>query len=584
MMASTARRGEVNAILVPEVTANPTRSIAYFSMEIGVEPTMPTYAGGLGILAGDTIRGAADVGLPMVAVTLIHRKGYFFQHLDQNGRQTEEPAQWVVGDFLTLLPPHVSVVLEGQTVHLQCWTRDVVGRTGFRIPIFFLDADLTENAAWHRTLSDHLYGGDARYRLSQEILLGIGGIRLLRALGYMNIERFHMNEGHSSFVTFELLLERVRAAGRSTITDDDVEAVRKQCVFTTHTAVSAGHDQFSLDLAGRVIGEDVMGSVKHLCCFGGALNPTYLALRTSYYVNGVSMEHGELSRHLFGEYRIDAITNGVHAATWASPEFAAAFDRHIPSWRKDNFSLRYILSVPNDEIWAAHDGVKRRLIDYVNRETNAALDVNVLTLGIARRATAYKRLDLLLGNPDRLEALASKAGGLQVVYGGKAHPDDHEGKALIQRIFAIKRDLKHVRLAYLANYDMTLARLMTAGADIWVNTPEPPLEASGTSGMKAALNGVPSLSIRDGWWLEGHIEGVTGWAIGENAQGGTPRNRAADVASLYDKLETAIMPMFYRDRPRFIDVMRHAIALNGSFFTTERMLQEYTLKAYGLQR
>jgi starch phosphorylase len=553
-------------------------------MEIGIEPTMPTYAGGLGILAGDTIRGAADVSLPMVAVTLLHRKGYFFQRLDQNGRQTEEPAAWVIEDFLTLVPPRVSVVLEGQTVQLQCWTRDVIGCTGFPVPIYFIDADLAENLPWQRALTDHLYGGDARYRLCQEILLGIGGIRMLRALGCRSIERFHMNEGHSSFVTFELLLERLRASGRQTITDDDVEGVRKQCVFTTHTPVAAGRDRFSLDIAGRVIGEDMMAAVKHLCCFEGAVNPTYLALRTSYYVNGVSMEHGELTRHLFGEYRIDAITNGVHAATWAAPEFAAIFDRRIPLWRKDNFSLRYILSVPNDEIWAAHDGAKRRLIDYVNRETNAALDANVLTLGIARRATAYKRLDLLLDNPDRLETLASKAGGLQVVYGGKAHPDDHEGKALIQRIFAIKHALKHVRLAYLANYDMTLARLMTAGVDVWINTPEPPLEASGTSGMKAAVNGVPSLSILDGWWIEGHIEGVTGWAIGEDARGRTPRNRAADVTALHDKLETVIMPMFYRDRPRFIDVMRHAIALNGSFFTTERMLQEYILKAYELQQ
>lgn len=544
---------------------------------------MPTYAGGLGILAGDTIRGAADVGLPMVAVTLIHRKGYFFQHLDQNGRQTEEPAEWVVEDFLTLLPHRVSVVLEGQTVQLQCWTRDVIGCTGFSVPIYFIDADLPENPPSERPLTDHLYGGDARYRLCQEIVLGIGGIRMLRAIGYQNIDRFHMNEGHSSFVTFELLLERLRRSGQATITSDDVEAVRRQCMFTTHTPVSAGHDQFPMELAARVIGGDVISSLKHLCCFEGAVNPTYLALRTSYYVNGVSMEHGEQSRHLFGEYPIDAITNGVHDATWTSPDFAAIFDRHIPSWRKDNFSLRYILSVSNDEIWAAHQGAKKRLIEYVNRETNAALDVDVLTLGIARRATAYKRLDLLLDNPGRLETLASKAGGLQVVYGGKAHPDDHEGKALIQRIFAVKHELKHVRLAYLANYDMTLARLMAAGVDVWINTPEPPLEASGTSGMKAAVNGVPSLSTLDGWWIEGHIEGVTGWAIGEHVRGGTPRSRAADVASLYDKLETAIMPMFYRDQPRFIDVMRHAIALNGSFFTTERMLQEYILKAYALQ-
>ena len=562
--------------------AAPNRTIAYFSMEIGVEPVMPTYAGGLGILAGDTIRSAADLGLPMVAVTLVHRKGYFFQHLDQYGRQTEEPAGWVVGDFLTEVPQHASVTLEGQTVHLQCWTRDVVGCTGFRIPIYFLDVDLPDNPTWHHTLTDHLYGGDARYRLCQEIILGIGGIRMLRALGHTNIERFHMNEGHSSFVILELLLERLRASGRTVITDDDVEAVRRQCVFTTHTPVSAGHDQFPLELGAQVIGEQLMTAVKHLCCFEGAVNPTYLGLRTSYYVNGVSMEHGELSRHLFAEYPIDAITNGVHGATWASPEFAAVFDRHIPAWRKDNFSLRYILSVQNDEIWAAHAGAKRRLIEYANRETNAALDINILTLGVARRATAYKRLDLLLDDSARLETIASKGVGLQVVYGGKAHPDDRDGKALIERIFTAKRALKHVRLAYLENYDMTLAQLVTAGVDVWVNTPDPPLEASGTSGMKAAINGVPSLSVLDGWWIEGHIEGVTGWAVGDHPHGQRSRNRTADAALLYDKLELAIVPMFYGERPRFIDVMRHAIALNGSFFTTERMLHEYVSKAYEL--
>jgi starch phosphorylase len=552
-------------------------------MEIGLEPTMPTYAGGLGILAGDTVRGAADLALPIVAMTLIHRKGYFFQRLDRDGHQYEESSEWVIGDFLTELPHRVALTIEGRDVQLRCWVREVVGCGGFRVPVYFLDADLPENPEWHRTLTDRLYGGDAKYRLCQELILGIGGVRMLRALGYTRLERFHMNEGHSSLVTMELLQERLRASGQATVTDDDVEAVRRMCVFTTHTPVAAAHDRFPMDLAIEVLGDYPLAATRHLCCYDGAMNLTYLALRTSFFVNGVSMEHGEVSRHLYAEYPIDAITNGVHPATWVCSEFAALFDRRIPSWRRDSFSLRYVLSAPSQEIWAAHVDAKRRLIDYVNREKNAALDVDVLTLGFARRATTYKRPDLLFHDQGRLRALASNAGGLQVIFGGKAHPDDRDGKALIERIFAVRRDVTPVRVAYLENYDMTLARLLTAGVDVWVNTPEPPFEASGTSGMKAALNGVPSLSVLDGWWIEGHIEGVTGWAIGDHLRVPGPRDRSIDAASIYDKLENTIMPMFYRDQPRFVDVMRHAIALNGSFFTAERMLYEYMSKAWGLK-
>ncbi|HEY7450609.1 MAG TPA: alpha-glucan family phosphorylase [Vicinamibacterales bacterium] len=558
------------------------KRIAYFSMEIGVEPTMPTYAGGLGILAGDTIRGAADLALPMVAVTLVHRKGYFFQRLDRQGHQTEEPAEWVIGDFLTELPERVAVPIEGCEIQLRCWLREVVGRNGFKVPVYFLDADLPENPAWQRTLTDSLYGGDSKYRLCQEAILGIGGIRMLRALGHTRLERFHMNEGHSSLVTLELLQERLRASGRTTIADEDVQAVRRMCVFTTHTPVAAGHDRFPMDLATQVLGDYPLAALKHLCCYDGAMNLTYLALRTSYFVNGVSMEHGEVSRHLFAEHQIDAITNGVHAATWVCPEFEALFDRRIPSWRRDSFSLRYVLSAPSHEIWMAHVGAKRRLIEYVNREVNAGLDVDALTLGFARRATAYKRPDLLFHDRGRLRALAANGAGLQVIFAGKAHPGDQEGKALIERVFAVQHEVAPVRVAYLENYDMTLARLITAGVDVWLNTPEPPFEASGTSGMKAALNGVPSLSVLDGWWLEGHIEGVTGWAIGDHLRGAGPRDRSIDATSIYDKLEQTIMPTFYRDQARFVDIMRHTIALNGSFFTAERMLYEYMLKAWGL--
>jgi len=558
--------------------------IAYFSMEIALEQGMPTYSGGLGVLSGDTVRAAADLKVPMVAVTLLHRKGYFYQHLDASGWQTEEPTEWSVNDFLEELPQRVEVTVDNRPVRLRAWKYKVKGAGGFVVPVFFLDADLPENPEWDRTLTHYLYGGDQYYRLCQEVLLGMGGVRMLRALGYSDVQRFHMNEGHSALLTLELLLESARAAGRTEITADDIERVRRQCVFTTHTPVPAGQDKFPLELVHRVVSccDQMMAHRDVLCC-EGQMNLTYLALNLSHFVNGVAKKHAEVSRHMFAQYQIDAITNGVHAATWTSPQFQALFDQHIPGWREDNFSLRYALSIPLNEIWDAHRAAKRELLRQVDREANAGMDVDVLTLGFARRAATYKRADLLFRDPERLRAIATKAGQLQIIYAGKAHPQDEGGKKLIQRIFQAKEALKpDIRIAYLPNYDMGMAKFLVPGVDIWLNTPQPPMEASGTSGMKAALNGVPSLSILDGWWIEGCIEGVTGWALGERCDlTSNPGDRAdCDAASLCDRLEKIVVPLFYQQRDRFVDVMRHAIALNGSFFNTHRMMQQYVLKAY----
>jgi starch phosphorylase len=299
-------------------------------------------------------------------------------------------------------------------------------------------------------------------------------------------------------------------------------------------------------------------------------------------VNGVAKKHGEISQLMFAGYAIDAITNGVHATTWVAEPLQELYDHYIPGWKQDNFSLRYALNIPKTEVWKAHLKAKRRLIQYVNRETNVGMDVDVLTIGFARRAATYKRGDLLFTDIERLKAISSKAGLIQVIYAGKAHPRDQGGKELIKKIFQTKESLKkNIKIAYLENYDMELGKMMTSGVDLWLNTPQPPLEASGTSGMKAALNGVPSLSILDGWWIEGHIEGITGWSIGENEQGmGENRDRTKDALSLYNKLEQVILPLFYHDRDRFIDVMLHSIALNGSFFNTHRMIQQYVLNAY----
>ncbi|MGE5238965.1 MAG: alpha-glucan family phosphorylase [Chloroflexota bacterium] len=559
------------------------RTVAYFTMEIGLENGIPTYSGGLGVLAGDTIRSAADLKVPMVAVSLLHRKGYFRQSLDGDGQQREEPVEWVVENFMDEMPQRTAVSIEGRTVHVRSWRYDVEGVTGFTVPVYFLDADLPDNSEWDRTLTNFLYGKDQYYRLCQEVILGIGGVRMLRAIGHEHISRFHMNEGHSSLLSLELLDEEARRAGRGAISLDDVETVREKCVFTTHTPVPAGHDQFPLDLVRRVIGERTdFFDLKDIFCFEGRLNMTCLALTLSRFVNGVAKKHGEISRLMFAGYSIDAITNGVHAATWTAEPFQELFDRHVPGWREDNYSLRYVVNIPRREVWQAHAQAKATLLQHVRRETGLSMDDETFTIGFARRATAYKRGDLLFHDIDRLKSISPKAGAMQVVYAGKAHPRDAGGKQIIRRIFEAKEYLRdRVTVAYLENYDIELGKLITSGVDLWLNTPEPPQEASGTSGMKAALNGVPSLSVLDGWWIEGHIEGLTGWSIG--GDGGIPSGEAGrekDAFSLYDKLEKVILPLYYHDRGRFIDVMRFSIAMNGSFFNTQRMMQEYVVKAY----
>lgn len=562
---------------------NDQLSVAYFSMEIGVDEGICTYSGGLGILAGDTIRSAADLNVPMVAVTLLYRKGYFTQRLEVDGWQREEPASWMVEEFLQEMPQRASVLLEGRTIQLRAWRYEVRGVGGFTVPVYFLDADIPENSEWDRGLTQSLYGGDEHYRLSQEVILGVGGVRMLRAMGYRHIRSFHLNEGHAALLTLELMDEEAIRAGRHSVTSADVEAVRKQCVFTTHTPVPAGHDKFPVELARKVIGErDDFFGLEGVLHEGNTLNMTHLALNMSRYVNGVAQKHAEVSRLMFAGYSIDAITNGVHAATWVSDPFKELFDRFIPLWRQDNFSLRYALSIPKGEVWDAHMRSKRKLIDHVNRETGVGMDENVLTIGFARRATTYKRGGLLFHDVERLRGISNNIGKIQVVYGGKAHPRDHGGKEIIKRVFQAKEALQNdIRVAYLENYNMTLGTMITSGVDLWLNTPEPPMEASGTSGMKAAINGVPNLSVLDGWWIEGHIEGLTGWSIGDKVMGrGENRDHSLDAHSICEKLEKTILPLFYHDRDRFIQIMIYSIAINGSFFNTQRMLQEYVVNAY----
>lgn len=556
---------------------------AYFSMEIALESSIPTYAGGLGVLAGDTIRSAADMGLPMVAVTLLCRKGYFHQKLDETGWQTEEAVLWPVNDYMHELPQRTQIEIEGRQVVLRAWRYDAIGLGGYTVPVLLLDSDIEDNTEADRALTHYLYGGDAHYRLCQEAILGIGGIRLLRALGYTNIQRYHMNEGHAALLVVELISELVQSRGDNKVHKEDFDAIRSHCVFTTHTPVPSGHDKFAIDMVYRILGRSgPFLDCERDFCIDGELNMTYLALSNSHFINGVAKRHRKISQEMFAGYDIEAITNGIHVATWASPSIQNLFDHSISGWREDNASLRYAISIPLDELHQAHRTSKRALIEYANRQVNAGLDSDIFTIGFARRMTPYKRADLLFIDIDRLQAIAERAGPLQFIFAGKAHPHDQHGKEIIQLIYRTMESLRQtVRICYLPDYDMTLGKLMCAGSDLWLNTPQAPLEASGTSGMKAAVNGVPSLSVMDGWWIEGCIEGITGWSIGNDQHPIEPQQlRAYDAHMLYDKLEQVIMPLYYSQHDDYVRVMRNAIAINGSFFNTERMLNQYVARAY----
>jgi starch phosphorylase len=550
------------------------RKVAYFSMEIALSKALPTYSGGLGMLAGDTLRSAADTGADMVAISLVHRKGYFRQHLDAAGQQTETAVPW---DPETLPSAGQTIVLrlQNRDLTLRAWRFDVVGVTGHVIPVFLLDADVEGNDPWDRKLTDHLYGGDTYYRLCQEAILGLGGIHLLHAMGCQP-EVCHMNEGHASLLTIGLLEARLAPSPLSAATGADAEAIKQQCVFTTHTPVPAGHDQFGLDQMVNILGHERATAIDSFgCLHNGLLNMTYLALRFARYINGVAMQHGKVSQAMFPEYHIHAITNGVHAATWLSPAFQQLFDQRIPEWRRDNNYLRSIYGMEPEIIESTHALGQQRLFATVKERTGVELDPNILTLGFARRVATYKRATLLFQNPERLLEIAHRLGGLQIIYSGKAHPADNAGKSFIRAVFAdaAKLNDSKLKILYLENYDWELGEQLTNGVDVWLNTPLRPYEASGTSGMKAAMNGVPSLSVLDGWWIEGCTEGATGWAIPDL------HDEGAEAEALYDKLEHSIAPLF-ADKAGWATMRRHCIGMNGSFFNTHRMLGQYVSNAY----
>ncbi len=565
-----------------EFTAEPM--IAYFSMEIGVKNDIPTYSGGLGILAGDTIKSAADLNLPVVAVTLISRKGYFTQEIDPQGWQQEKPVVWDPAQYMKLLPVKVKVQIEGRDVTIQAWVYLVVSPTGGKIPIFFLDTDVPENTPEDRGITDYLYGGDHTYRIKQEVVLGMGGVRMLHALEF-HIKKYHMNEGHASFLALDLLLRFKRDI--ESVWDErsvwDLARVRDLCVFTTHTPVEAGHDKFPYPLVKQVLGDILPIDVLKDIAGKDSLNMTLLALNLSKYINGVAKKHGEVSQHMFPGYTIHAITNGVHTFTWTCGDMAKLFDKYIPGWANEPELFVRSGNIPNLELWEAHREAKRKLLAAIQQTTGVDLDLNVLTLGFARRATAYKRPHLLFRDIDRLLKIAEK-GKLQVVYAGKAHPHDDSGKKLIQGIYDYSEKLRDkISVVFLPGYNMDTALKLVSGVDIWLNTPLRPLEASGTSGMKAAHNGVLNFSVLDGWWIEGHIEGFTGWSIGgPPTEFSEPGEADADDAEdLYDKLENIIIPKYYDpDKAPWARMMNNAISKNAYYFNSHRMMRRYVTEAY----
>ena len=556
--------------------------IAYFSMEIGIQNDIPTYSGGLGVLAGDTIRTSADLKLPMVAVTLLTKRGYFIQELDEYGRQTESPVQWNPSKYMTLLPTKTTVQIEGRDVLVQAWQYNEKSLTGGFVPIFFLDTDIEGNSPEDREITHYLYGGDLSYRLKQEIILGIGGVRMLHELGF-EIKKYHMNEGHSSLLTIELLNRFKRPI--EDVWDEklvwDVEKVKELCVFTTHTPIEAGHDRFPYDLVIRIMGEQIpLNVLKEL---GGRenMNMTRLGLNLSEFINGVAKKHSEVSRNMFPGYEISAITNGVHTFTWTCDSFKNLYDKYLPGWANEPELFVRVGRIPDEDIWNAHLEAKKILFDFVRKNTGVDMSPDILTIGFARRATAYKRADLIFSDIERLEKIGIEK--LQIVYAGKAHPRDDLGKKLIENIFVIKEKLKDkIKMVYLKNYDMEIALKIISGVDIWLNTPLRPREASGTSGMKAAHNGVINFSVLDGWWIEGHIEGFTGWSIGPSPTETTLVENldTMDADDLYNKLENIIIPLFYNDRHTWVRMMQNAIGKNAYYFNCHRMMRRYVTEAY----
>ena len=543
--------------------------IAYFSAEIGVSSELPTYSGGLGVLAGDHIKSAADIGLSMVAVTLLYREGYFRQTINQSGKQIEKFPSFNPSERLEELPNKIKITLRGRDVWIRAYKLTQRGCSGGAVSIYFLDTYLDKNIDEDKSISLRLYSGDNNHRILQEAVLGFGGFSLLESLGFENIKTYHMNEGHCAFLTLALLKKY----------NFNKDKVRSKCHFTTHTPVEAGHDHFSIDRCRNILGELIPQNLElPTLKLKKRLHMTELGLYLSRSANGVSKLHGEVAQKQFPDFKIDFITNGVYHPHWAGNSFCDLFDKRIKDWKVSPNLLLDLKNISDEELAFAHQQQKDDLVNYINSNTHFKLSSNLLTIGFARRAAEYKRARLIFSDLNRLKKFGKNK--IQFVFAGKAHPNDKNGKKIIQDIVEFSTKLSaSVPVVFLENYDMELGRLITSGVDVWLNTPLRPNEASGTSGMKAALNAVPNLSIIDGWWAEGCIHGKNGWAIGSVDS----INDQDDADSLYTILESDVIPTFYKDQARWLEIMRSSIK-GGVNFTGSRMIKEYNSKFYSFKK
>jgi len=539
-------------------------TIAYFTAEIGLWSELHTYSGGLGVLAGDHVKSAADAELPLVAMSLLYREGYGKQHLDANGEQTESYAPIDPADHLVDTGHVIQLPLDDETLYANIWKTNVKGVSGHVVPVYFLDTHHPNNSASFIGLGSRLYGGDDQTRIRQEYLLGVGGVRALQMLGH-DFDGMHLNEGHCTFAMLEMLNQGWTR-----------ESLAKRTLFTTHTPVPAGHDRFDWTTVESVIGHLLPADARKLV--KGAGDPedgercsmSHLAVALSTSVNAVSNLNAHVASSMFADAHIAPITNGVHHITWTSPTMSQLFDKQLPGWRDDPSRLGYAGSIPDGALLEARATNRRILRELVKISTGVELEEHRLTIGFARRFATYKRANLVFSDLERLRSIGS--GNIQFVFSGKAHPKDEGGKQLIRDIFSSASEVDHeIPVAFIENYDMATGLAMTSGVDIWLNNPIRPLEASGTSGMKAAMNGVPNCSILDGWWPEACEHGVNGWQIG---QAEDERNDERDAENIYAVLENDVLPVWKEGGARWAKMMRASIATSARF-TGARMISDY---------
>lgn len=546
-------------------------TIAVFVMEIGLDNKFATYSGGLGILAGDMAYSFADLGIPAAFVTLMSRNGYDLQKLDPATGQLDSPQPWNWQEYLTNSGVKVDVEIGDVTAKVGSWEHRVKGRSESRV--LFLDTGFPENTPEVREATDRLYGGGPNVRLIQEIVLGVGGCRMLKALG-IDVQTFHLNESHAGFATVELIHD-LGGAGEA----------RRRCVFTTHTPIPAGNDAFPL--------ATVKEAFKRHPAFDwdaestdGKVSLSKLASKYSGVTNAVSLKHRFVSNGVLGHDRITYVTNGVYHRRWVHPEIRVVFDRHLPGWEDSPSLLARAAAIPAADLESAHSSVKGALVKEVNLRTGAGFTDGDMIITVAKRFTSYKRNGMILSDPGRLSKIASQRGKVQVILAGKAHPMDGPAKGMlkeaIQKMRELNREGSRVRVAVLENYDIELAKLLVAGSDVWLNNPKRPLEACGTSGMKAGMNGVLNLSVNDGWWLEGGVDGVNGWGLGRRTEWADVSGPAdgEDENGLYAKLSEEVLPLYYGHRDRWTEMSKSSIAIAGGLFNSYRMTEEYVTKVY----